>query len=79
MKRLLTYLFLVLGLTILFQSKSYAPIRIYLDDEGNLIADKQPTQTQQVAKEQDKIALIIGIEKYKALPKATFASKDANE
>lgn len=29
MKQLLKYFFLVLGLTILFQSKSYAPIRIY--------------------------------------------------
>ena len=34
MKQLLKYFFLVLGLTILFQSKSYAPIRIYQEIES---------------------------------------------
>ena len=46
--------------------------------EKVLIAKKEPTQTQQVAEKHNKVALIIGIEKYKALPKATFANKDAN-
>ena len=32
MKRLLTYLFLVLGLTILFQTKLYAPVIILASD-----------------------------------------------
>ena len=56
MKRLLAYLFIVLGFTISIQTKSYAPV-IVVDD--------------------NRVALIIGIEKYKNIPKADFASSDA--
>ena len=42
------------------------------------IPKKEPTQTQQVAKkENEKVALIIGIEKYSNIPKASFARSDA--
>jgi hypothetical protein len=54
MKRLLAYLFIVLGFTISIQTKSYAPLLVV-----------------------DRVALIIGIEKYRNIPKADFASSDA--